>query len=186
MPLTSALAKLLRALVLQVSTPEERISKSDIVRATLEAGLPLLDFVKKQLPALPIAQVPEFLIQKPVIDTLQQLAQQSASVMGIRGAVRSRGAVRTRGSIRDDDQAFSAPKVNRAEGVELISPVNTGVYQAPTFSWKLQEELIKAHLSAHTSEPIRCRVQVMDGEQQVWSDAIEIVLPKDAKPAHEA
>jgi len=161
---------------LQVSTPEERISKSDIVRATLEAGLPLFDLVKKLNPELPIGQVPELLTRKPVIETIQKLAQQSVPMMGTRAAVRARGGVRTRGSAT----------IGPSEGIELVSPVNTGVYQAPTLSWKLDSEMVKAHLDAKTDEPIKCRVRVIDDEQEVWHDMLEITLPKGAKSEKEA
>src|SRR6266849_3388221 len=63
---------------LQVSTAMARVTKSDIVRATLEASLPLFDLIRRLTPEIPFSQLQEFLTQKPIIETVTQLAHEHA------------------------------------------------------------------------------------------------------------
>lgn len=170
---------------LQASTAEERISKSDVVRTALEAGLPLFDFVQKLAPGLPITEVPALLTRKPVIEAVEQLVRERGEIRA-RGAVRTRGGIRTRGGAREEALGPVASIGGSAEGIELVAPVSTGVQQAPTLSWKLSGDLIKAHLSAKPSAPIRCRVSISDDTQEVWEDHLEITLPRGAKAEEEA
>lgn len=176
----------LSALALQVSTAAARITKSDIVRATLQAGLPLLDLVHKLTPDLPLAQMPDLLTSKPVIGAVEQLAQEHAGMRMTRGTVRTRDSVRTRGQAQDDADALATPPVGSTAGIELVAPVNTGVSQAPTFAWKLHAEIITAHRRARTTAPITCSVRVLDEAQEVWSDRVEIPLATEAIPEQEA
>jgi hypothetical protein len=171
---------------LEVSTAAARITKSDIVRATLQAGVPLLDRVHRLVPDLPLTQLPELLTRQPVLAAVDKLAHDHAALVRTRDAVRTRGAIRTRGGVGGTGSASTAPAAAPESGIVLISPVNTGVHQSPTLTWKLSPDLIAAHLRSKTPGSIRCRVQVCDDAQEVWHEVVEVPLPRGAEPAQEA
>jgi hypothetical protein len=171
---------------LQVSTAAARVSKSDIVRVTLQAGLPLIDRLHRAVPDLPLAQLPDLLTREPITEALDKLAQDHIALARTRGAVRTRGGVRTGGGRGETGAASTAPAAGPVAGITLLSPVNTGVHQPPTLRWQLSAELIAAHLWTHTLEPLRCRVQVYDDAQVVWDEVVEVALPPGADPAQEA
>jgi len=176
-------------IALRTSKNAERVSKSDVVRAMLQTGLPLFDLVYQYIPDVPIAQVPELLTRllarQPVIEAIEKLARERTSVGRARGVVRTRGVIRARGNDQDIEQTFTTP-LNPTPGIQLVAPVNTGVYQPPTFSWKLEVEIIKPHLRVNTKAPIRCRVSVSEDDQEVWEELVEIALPRDTNPEQEA
>lgn len=168
---------------LQRSTAEMRISKSDVVRATIQAGLPFLDLVHTLSPTLPMAQALELLTDPSVSDAVAKLVQEHAAV-GKTPRVITRGRIPTRGRTPESDEALARP----VEGTDLalVSPVNTGVHQAPTFSWRLPMRLLAAHLSTAPEAPLQCRVHVFEDAQPVWTDEVELTLARGATPEAEA